>query len=93
MLALFFFVFLLESPVGFSGFGIIKQDRARIGIESMPVRWDAKNNPGVTGLHEMLGRDYGIEELYWGPSTTSLSIKTCRRPRPISSHLDLTLGQ
>ena len=23
---------------------------------------------GITGLHETLGRDYGIEEPYWGPS-------------------------
>ena len=22
----------------------------------------------ITGLHEVLGRDYGIEKLYWGPS-------------------------
>ena len=27
---------------------------------------------GITGLHETLGRDYGIEEPYWGPSTTPL---------------------
>ena len=24
---------------------------------------------GITGLLEILGRDYGIEEPYWGPST------------------------
>ena len=24
----------------------------------------------VTGLHEILGRDYGFEEPYWGPSTS-----------------------
>ena len=23
---------------------------------------------GITGLHEVLGRDYGSEEPYWGPS-------------------------
>ena len=23
---------------------------------------------GITGLHEILVRDYGIEEPYWGPS-------------------------
>ena len=23
---------------------------------------------GITGLHEILARDYGIEEPYWGPS-------------------------
>ena len=22
---------------------------------------------GITGLHEILGRDYGIEKPYWGP--------------------------
>ena len=27
-----------------------------------------KITPGITGLHEILGRDYGIEEPYWGPS-------------------------
>ena len=32
-------------------------------IESM-LGWDAKNNPRKTGLHEILGRDYGIEEHY-----------------------------
>ena len=28
---------------------------------------------GITGLHEILGRDYGIEEPYWGPSYRSSS--------------------
>ena len=23
---------------------------------------------GITGLHEVLGRDYGSEKPYWGPS-------------------------
>ena len=27
---------------------------------------------GITGLLEILGRDYGIEEPYWGPSYMSL---------------------
>ena len=35
---------------------------ASFGIESMRGRWDAKNNLGITGLHGILGRDYGIEE-------------------------------
>ena len=26
---------------------------------------------GITGLLEILGRDYGIEEPYWGPSNTN----------------------
>ena len=28
---------------------------------------------GITGLHEILGRDYGIEEPYWGPSAIGQS--------------------
>ena len=40
---------------------------ARFGIESIRERWDAKITLGITGLHEILGRDYGIEEPYWGP--------------------------
>ena len=28
---------------------------------------------GITGLHEVLGRDYGSEKLYWDP----LRMKTC----------------
>ena len=32
---------------------------------------------GITGLLEILGRDYGIEEPYWGPSClSSLTIST-----------------
>ena len=27
-----------------------------------------KITPGITGLHEILGLDYGIEEPYWRPS-------------------------
>ena len=27
---------------------------------------------GITGLLEILGRDYGIEEPYWGPSLKAL---------------------
>ena len=34
-------------------------------------RWDAKITLGITGLHEILGRDYGIEELYWVLSNVS----------------------
>ena len=94
MLASFFFVFLLISttrvPNRFLG---IRDYKARSGLKVCPWGGIPKITAGITGLREMLGRDYGIEELYWGPSTTSLSIKACRRPRPISSHLDLTLGQ
>ena len=36
-------------------------------IVSMLGRWDAKKPLGIMGLHEVLGRDYGIEEPYGGP--------------------------
>ena len=42
----------------------------------MPVRWDAKNKNGITGLHEILGRDYGIEEPNWGPSYNMQAVKS-----------------
>ena len=44
---------------------------ASFGIKSMFGRWDAKITLGITGLHEILGRDYGIEELYWVLSNVS----------------------
>jgi len=31
---------------------------------------------GITGLHEILGRDYGIEEPYWGPSVSMVGLWT-----------------
>ena len=31
-------------------------------------RLDTKITLGITGLHEISGRDDGIEEPYWGPS-------------------------
>ena len=31
------------------------------------------NTLGITGLHEISGRDYGIEEPYWGPSLVTSS--------------------
>ena len=34
----------------------------------MRGRWDAKIALEITGLLEILGWDYGIEEPYWGPS-------------------------
>ena len=30
--------------------------------------WDAKNTLAITGLHETLGRNHGIEEPQWRPS-------------------------
>ena len=37
----------------------------------MRARWDAKYNPRDYGIAQILGRDYGIEEPYWGPSDMS----------------------
>ena len=53
---------------------------------------------GITGLHEILSRDYGIEGPYWGPSViantqilvhrwrprTKISVLFCRRTEPRS---------
>ena len=40
----------------------------RFGIEIMFGRGMPKITLGITGLHKILGRNYGIEEPYWGPS-------------------------
>ena len=40
------------------------------------MRWDAKNKNGITGLHEILGRDYEIEEPYRGPSYNIQAVKS-----------------
>ena len=58
---------------GFSGFPLfeprdLKLKRkigARFLIESMRRRWIPKITLGIAGLHQILGRDYGIEEPYW----------------------------
>ena len=53
-----------------SGFGIWKQNQGefRDWKYTPDGRWDAKITLGVRGLHEILGRDYGIEEpYYWVP--------------------------
>ena len=31
-------------------------------------------NIGITGLHEIWGRDYGIEYPYWEPPTQSINV-------------------
>ena len=37
----------------------------------MRARWDAKDNPRDYGSAQIMGRDYGIEEPYRGPSDMS----------------------
>ena len=64
--------------MGFTGSGFLlfeprnsvfkSKIEARLGIESMRGRWDAKKTLGITELHEILSRDYEIEGPYWGPS-------------------------
>ena len=34
-------------------------------------RWDSRITLEITGLHEISGSDYGIEEAYWKPSAKS----------------------
>ena len=37
----------------------------------MRARWDAKYDHRDYGIAQILGRDYGIEKSYWGPSDMS----------------------
>ena len=73
--------------MGFTGSGFLlfeprnsvfkSKIEARYVIESMGGRWDAKKTLGITGLHEILSRDYGCL-LYTSPSPRDLS--TSRMP-------------
>ena len=61
------------SRIWISGFGIFKQNGGEIRDWKYRGKWDAKKeNIGITGLHEIWGRDCGIEESYWGPSAFCL---------------------
>ena len=50
----------------------IRDNKAKSGQDSGLKACAGVGKPkitlGITGLHEILGRDYGIEEPYWGPS-------------------------
>ena len=67
-------IFLFETRD--SGFSLLKLEirdfTARSGLDSWLKVCAAGVMPKITiaftGLHEILGRDYGIEEPYWGPS-------------------------
>ena len=67
-------IFLFETrDSGFSLWKLeIRDFKARSGLDSWLKVCAAgvmpKKTIGFTGLHEILGRDYGIEEPYWGPS-------------------------
>ena len=79
---------LWGSSIGFSGFRISLI--FKLGIRDLKAKSEWVSGLkvclgggmpnitlAITGLHEILGRDYGIEEPYWGPTLVS-----CRR-RPI----------
>ena len=51
-----------------SGFGILRKIRQASGLKVYVRVRTAEITLGITGLHEILGRKYGIEEHYWGPS-------------------------
>ena len=56
-----------------SGFGILKQNRGGIRDQMYAREGFAGDmvpniTLGITGLQGIFGRDYGIEEPYWGPS-------------------------
>ena len=43
----------------------------------MPVRLDVNITIGITGLHGILSRDYGIEEPYWGANIKLVGCLFC----------------
>ena len=63
-------------------------NRGGFEIVGMLGRWDAKKTPRDYGLHEGLGRDYGIEESYGGPcENDSLLSPTLHYKSPVVSHM------
>ena len=48
-----------------------KSSRRDLGLKVCAVGGMPKMTFGIPGLHEIWGRDYGIEEPYWGPSMES----------------------
>ena len=58
--------------------GIWSKIGTRLGIECGIGRGMPKITHEITALHETLGRDYGIEETYWGTSLLlSLLLNLC----------------
>ena len=47
------------------------KSRRDLGLKVCAVGGMPKMTFGIPGLHEIWGRDYGIEEPYWGPSMES----------------------
>ena len=63
-------------------------NRGGFEIVGMLGRWDAKKPLGIMGLHEVLGRDYGIEEPYGGPcENDSLLSPSLHYKSPVVSHM------
>ena len=55
-------------------FGILDFPYLRLGIRDLKAKWARlpEMTLWITGLHEILGRDHGIEEPYWGPSFSDI---------------------
>ena len=57
------------------------KSRRDLGLKVCAVGGMPKMTFGIPGLHEIWGRDYGIEEPYWGPSMESgAPVGTCLGP-------------
>ena len=52
----------------FEGFGILPQNRGEIRDSKVCGGWGCQTTIRITGLREILGRDEGIREHYWGTS-------------------------
>ena len=49
----------------------IRDFKAKSRRDSGLKVWDAKNKPWDYGIRGFVGRDYRIEERYWGPSNST----------------------
>ena len=62
-----------SSLIWSSGFGILEQNRGE--FRDWKYAWEVgcQNNSRDYGIARILGRDYGIEEPFWGPSLNLVS--------------------
>ena len=64
----------------------MKQNRRDSGLKVCTRVRMSEITLGITGLHEILGRDYGIQEPYWDPKlrvlirygTQETSLSSCK---------------
>ena len=67
-----------------SGFGIWKQNRGEFGVLKVFLGGGMpKISLGITGLHEIFGRDYGIEVSYWGSDLRSAEVTRAEKERKL----------